>query len=784
MTKDELIHTLAFQKMATPEKQQMLREINEGKWDLDAVPSPGPEAYHPEFRPPRHTGTPLEEFNRPFREAFTEPTWTEQNLPESFATRALSGLERGARAVAAPLVGLGNVLSQASEQVPRLIGQEPRASSVSEVAEQVPGVVAQALVPPSRGLPMPSLLRSERGGALASRVSEAEQLRRDAAAVGIPLTRAESTLRGATRRAEGVVEAAPFGAGRIDRYRELQRAKTAEAAEGVGQLLHPEDVSLARGGAPVQRISAQEVRKARQAEAERKATRATQAAETAEAPAREWAAGLGPEEESAQFVSGTQDRLWTADRAARAEGNAKYKAVEDLIGPSPVIALDKTAETASDIVRGEAGLGALAQRPTTGVARSLQNIAQETVEQYGLQEGKAVDLATARTLDSRIGGLIRDAKSDDVRRQLRQLQKSIRQDIDEYAVTVPGDPGRLLKEANEFWRTRVAEPFGEDSPIRGLLDTKEARKFDKVLFDPTGAERTAAIKDELQRVDPEAWRGVEARFGTRLMRDAINPTTGRFDPATFTRELNKYTPEALSAILGDKAEGVNRLRARFQATARGAEALDDPIRAQAVFREFAKQNPEKIVRSIMKRPADEIAAVKAMLRPEDWTGLTRAWWDEVIRHRSLDPNTKDFSRRRFLTQLNDIKPEQLRVLVGDETAEHIETIRRVMRQQEKIHPLGANPPGTANKLIATGQMVEAGAFLGSLLIGNVPGMTTAGALILTPMAVARWLTHPKGARLIAEASQAMPGTRAGMQAAQRLAILIAQQDRRQGQGTE
>src|SRR4030095_2753767 len=281
MTKDELIHTLAFQRMATPEKQQMLREINEGKWDLDAVPSPGPEAYHPEFRPPRHTGTPLEEFNRPFREALTEPTWTEQNLPKNIATQALSGVERGARVVAAPLVGLGNVLSQASEQAPRLIGEDPRASSISEVTEQVPGVVAQALVPPSRGLPRPSgLLRSEKGGALASRVSEAEQLRRDALRVGIPLTRAESTLSGATRRAEGVVEAAPFGAGRIDRYRELQRAKTAEAAKGVGELLHPEDVSLARGGAPVQRISAQEVRKARQAEAERRATRATQRAES------------------------------------------------------------------------------------------------------------------------------------------------------------------------------------------------------------------------------------------------------------------------------------------------------------------------------------------------------------------------------------------------------------------------------------------------------------------------------------------------------------------------
>jgi hypothetical protein len=42
---------------------------------------------------------------------------------------------------------------------------------------------------------------------------------------------------------------------------------------------------------------------------------------------------------------------------------------------------------------------------------------------------------------------------------------------------------------------------------------------------------------------------VERRFGDRLMREATDPTTGRFDPVRFTRELDRYPPETLNALL-------------------------------------------------------------------------------------------------------------------------------------------------------------------------------------------------------------------------------------------
>jgi hypothetical protein len=65
---------------------------------------------------------------------------------------------------------------------------------------------------------------------------------------------------------------------------------------------------------------------------------------------------------------------------------------------------------------------------------------------------------------------------------------------------------------------------------------------------------------------------VERRFGDRLMREATDPTTGRFDPVRFTRELDRYPPETLNALLADGAQEINRLRARFQAAARGAQS--------------------------------------------------------------------------------------------------------------------------------------------------------------------------------------------------------------------
>jgi hypothetical protein len=56
-------------------------------------------------------------------------------------------------------------------------------------------------------------------------------------------------------------------------------------------------------------------------------------------------------------------------------------------------------------------------------------------------------------------------------------------------------------------------------------------------------------------------------------------------------------------------------------------------------------------------------------------------------------------------------------------------------------------------------------------------MAAGGALVLTPAMIAQLLVRPKHAKLLLDAVQAAPGTRAASTATQRLAILFAQLQR-------
>jgi hypothetical protein len=779
MTEEELRGTTAFQQLPIPEKQRLLRGVRDGTYDLAAAPSPSPEEYYPDTRglaggqrygPPARTGSVGQELLAPWTAAREAPTLAEQYLPPSIGTTALSGIERGLRLATAPVTAAGNLLQQGLEQTPRLFGLRPTSTPVSRAAAEAPGIAAQVFMPESVGLPRAT-------GTLSARGAQGEQMLADAARVGVPLTRAESvpsgTIGNLYRRTMGWMEGTPLGGGPIDRAREAARTATEDAAQRVGGFLHDQPVSAQAGGEPAQAVSQAAVKAAAEANAARVAAKAQQAGETAQAPTRAYVESLGPPQESPQYLSHVQTHLQTAEDAARAQASTLYGEAERLAGDAPAITLRQTASTATDILAQEAKLGRLAQQPTTGVAGSLRNLAQDVVDQFGLAHEQPVDYGTARALDSRIGGLIRDATDDNVRRQLRTLQKAVRADIDTFAASAPGDLGQKIRAANEFYRTRVAEPFGEASTIRALKQQTGARDLDRVLFDPNAAERTAAIRAEMVRGNPTAWQPVERRFGERLLRDAVDPATGQFSPTRFTAALTKYTPESLAAILGDKAEGVNRLRARFQAAAGGPKALDTPIQAAAVFREFATANPEMIVANLVKRPISEVADLKAALRPEDWAKMARAWWENELLPASYSTDTHVFSRKRFLTQLGKTEPETLQMVLGPEVGDHVDALRRLMQQQEKLHTLGDNPSGTANRLIGYAGLVQASALAGALFSGNVTGITTTGAVVLAPAVLSRMLVTPKGSRLLLGAAQAIPGTRAAQTAAQRIALFLA-----------
>jgi hypothetical protein len=573
-----------------------------------------------------------------------------------------------------------------------------------------------------------------------------------------------------------VISKAPTGARTIMDFHEQQLAAAQAAAERAGPMIAPEYAGADVAGFRAKEAATAQERAAQEAEAARQSARAAQAGQVGQSAVTGFTQSLGPGQTGADYVQSVQGTLHDAETAARAGAAPLYKHAEDLAGPAANLQLQNVANEGRRIVDREAKMGALAQQPTLGVAATLKNLALQFVEDYHLWELKSTDYATARLLDERLGDKIAVAErsgEQSTARQLRLLQTALRKDIDAYAANEPGDVGQAMRTANEYYRTRVGEPFGPDSHIYKVHRMTEAEQLDNVLLNSTASERIQAIKTEMLRHDPNSWKPVEARFGQQLLDASIDPKTGQFSTTRFTQELGRYTEESLNAILGDKAADVNRLRTRFQATAAGPKEITDPIQAAAVFRAFAKANPEVIVAGLAKRPMPELAQIKSVMRPDEWANLARAWWEERILKNSIG-NTGIFSRTRFLTQLKDISPEYMRVLVGDEATEHVETLRRVLARQEEIHKIGDNPSGTSGVLIAGGQLIQAGQLLHSLSIGDIGGITTYGAAVIAPAVFAKMLVDPRGTRLLVRAARAMPDTREAMEASRAIAIYLAQ----------
>jgi hypothetical protein len=107
-------------------------------------------------RRPERTATPLEEFNAPFQEAATGPLLTEA-LGPSLPAKAVQGLERGARFLAAPFAGAGRVAEQAVEQTPRLVGQPAVSTPISRTMGQAVSDVLPIALGAIRGPEIPEI---------------------------------------------------------------------------------------------------------------------------------------------------------------------------------------------------------------------------------------------------------------------------------------------------------------------------------------------------------------------------------------------------------------------------------------------------------------------------------------------------------------------------------------------------------------------------------------------------------------------------------------------------
>ncbi|HJY46692.1 MAG TPA: hypothetical protein VJ301_18910, partial [Propionibacteriaceae bacterium] len=547
-------------------------------------------------------------------------------------------------------------------------------------------------------------------------------------------------------------------------------------------------------GQTIRDVAGGEVRMADVAEESRQAARTAATSAAAQGEATATLTGFGPPTTLETVTTKAKSVLKQAEDAARAEASRRYDEIESLAGDAPVVRMTQTGERAKEILADEAQMSRLAKPTITraagaaedvagtgaptvhlgGVATSLQSLPREIIEALGLDRAEAVTFKQARTLESRIGGLLRSTTDDYVKRQLRFLRDAVRQDVEAFTQSAPGDLGVKLRDANEFYRTRVAMPFGADSDIRTLLNQTEPAKIEAMLFDKRGAERLLGIKAEMDRLDPTAWALVRSRFGDRLMREAVDPTTNLFSDEKFARAVAQYPPEVIRAVLGDKATNLARLVEGYQAAGRAPANVVSPIQASAIFREYAKKVPEDIVASLGTLQPSEIRSIKEKLGPAAWGPIGRAWWEHAMLPKSHGKEEM-FSRSRFLTQLKKTNPETLRELLGAEATDGLARLRAVLERQERVHPLGDNPSGTAQALMGSEQLWKIVQVGGAVAMGKVAGITSGGAVLLTPALMARLLSSPRGIRLFTEGVMAPQGSKSAQDAALRIGIFLSSQ---------
>ena len=611
---------------------------------------------------------------------------------------------------------------------------------------------------------------------------ESREVAQTARELDIPVTISEARNSPGWAKVERIAERYPLGGGFIRDLRESQRAGTEAAVGRVTPEISETPYSPATAGQTIKDVSRGEVQESRVAEMARAQERRLAESAAGQGEATSTVAELGPPTTVQGTTATTKATLKRAEDLARAEASRRYDEVETLAGDAPVVTLTQTGQRSQQILSEEQALKGLGKTALTraagaaegaagpGVPSQLQNLPREVIESLGLDRGEPITFKQARLLESRISGLLRTTTDDYVKRQLRSLRDAVRADVETFTQTAPGDLGVKLREANEFYRTRVAQPFGSDSAIRTLLDEVEPAKVEAMLFDKRGAERMLEIKAEMDRVDPTAWGHVRRRFGDRFIDGAMDPVTGTFSTERFAQAVAQYPPEVRRAILGDQAPGFNRLVDRYQEAARAPGAVPSPIQADAIFRAYAKAVPEDIVQGLGKLQPSELATLKAKLGPEVWKPIGGAWWDDVVKEKSMGKG--GFSRALFLKQLKSTNPETLRELIGAQAYDDVEKLRGLLERQERVNPLGDNPSGTAQALVGSDQLWSLIPLAGSVFVGNVAGITQGLNIALTPTLVAQLLSHPQGIRLLTEGMQAPQGSKAAQDAAIRMGVYL------------
>lgn len=234
---------------------------------------------------------------------------------------------------------------------------------------------------------------------------------------------------------------------------------------------------------------------------------------------------------------------------------------------------------------------------------------------------------------------------------------------------------------------------------------------------------------------------------------ATDQATGQVSPALFARELQKHGPEFITELLG-------RRRARDLFVA--AEQMARTGTPTAPFlKAVAGAKPESVV-GMVKTVSDAGELMRALGPGSREADLVRRSYVQQFIDAATKGNTEPFQPAVLLNKFAQSTPEFRRVFFGPAAAAELDRFLGVLSRQMQFS--GARlGQSTSPGILSAGQVLGAVSVISGgmtgIASGNVPvGAMTGGLVLLTPHALAKFLTNPRGIRLLTEGIRTGPGT--------------------------
>lgn len=266
-----------------------------------------------------------------------------------------------------------------------------------------------------------------------------------------------------------------------------------------------------------------------------------------------------------------------ASKTARATGSAKYETAINEIPAGATVSSDfaKTInESLPSLKTGQPAVGSKLQKlggevegasaagnvpeGVTLQGQKFKDLSPEMQQRVGALFGGVSEAGTDfRTLDTakrNMGQLWKSARTDDDRRLLGLASDALERDMLKFSDKYPEAMAKY-KEAQDFWKTEVAQYHSQGAPLRDLVDnTYGSQIVDTLAKKPIEEIRNVVAGLGKTADGQQALKHVGDSVLSNIMTASVDKVSGQFNPRTFVNAMRTQgIPEKLQTLLGPEA---------------------------------------------------------------------------------------------------------------------------------------------------------------------------------------------------------------------------------------